>query len=342
MSNETKVGLLAVVTLVLSVLGYNFLKGINLVNAPNIIYADFNNVASLPIGAPVSINGLQVGVVKEMYFKENLQNIRVAMNIEKEYLIPKDATAVITSGGIMGGASIVLDYTGVCSGPDCVQHEAVIDGRVASAIESYLGKPEELDPYFLNLRNNIGPLTDTIKRRLTDPNSDDDIAKTLRNIAIVLENLKETTAGMNRMIAANSRPLNDAMKNTETLTASLAQATPNIQGIMKNTDTLTSNLAQLQLDRTLNSTNEAISSLKTTMSSADKAVAELTTILQKINRGEGAIGKLMTDASVINKLTSMAVKVDSLATDFQERPYRYIPLKSRRKVLKYDEKDGEN
>ena len=340
MTNETKVGLLAVITLVLSVIGYNFLKGINLVNAPNIVYADYKNVASLPIGAPVTINGLQVGVVKDMYFKEDLQTVRVAMNIEKNFLIPKDAEAIITSTSIMGGANIVIKYQSVCSGADCVQSEGVIAGRKASNLETYLGQPEEINPYISNLRRNIRPLTDSIKASLTDPNSDDDIAKTLRSIAIVLENLKETTAGMNRMIAANAQPLNGVLKNAETFSNSLNANNPNIKGIMQNTDSLTASLAQLELERTLNNANEAIGSLKNTMASADNAVGKLTELLDKINKGEGTLGQLMTDESTLTKFTSMAVKLDSVLTDFQERPYRYMPLKSRRKVKKMDRLDA--
>jgi len=30
-----------------------------------------------------------------------------------------------------------------------------------------------------------------------------------------------------------------------------------------------------------------------------------------------------------------------MLVDFKDKPYRYMPLKSRRKVLKHDEKDAE-
>jgi len=71
MTNETKVGLLAVITIVASIIGYNFLKGINLVNTPNLLYAKYENVASLTVSAPIMINGLQVGVVKDIYFLDD-------------------------------------------------------------------------------------------------------------------------------------------------------------------------------------------------------------------------------------------------------------------------------
>jgi len=340
MSNETKIGLLAVITIVLSVIGYNFLKGINVINAPNIIYANYDNVASLSVSSPVLVNGLQVGVVKDMYFLDDLQTIQVAMNIEKDFRIPKEAEAIITSTGLMGGTAIIIKYDTICKGPDCAQNGDLIGGRVASVLEAFIGQPEELDPYFDNLKKNVGPLTDSIKYRLTDPNSDDAISKSLRDIAVVLENLKTTTASLNRVVAANAQPLNKTLKNVESLTGNLSDSNENIKGIVQNTDTLTANIARLEFDETLNTTNEALAGLKNTMTSADKAIGELTVLLEKINKGEGAVGKLMNDDSVITQFSSIAIRLDSVLTDFQDRPYRYIPLKSRKKVRKFDKLDG--
>ena len=110
--------------------------------------------------------------------------------------------------------------------------------------------------------------------------------------------------------------------------------------IRDSTDSLTAKFADLEIEKTLNGANEAIASLQTTMASADKAVGQLTNLLAKINKGEGAIGKLMTDESIITQFATTATRLDSLMTDFQERPYRYMPLKSRRRVKKLDRLDA--
>ncbi|MFK7983538.1 MAG: MlaD family protein [Saprospiraceae bacterium] len=340
MTNETKVGLLAVITIIASVIGYNFLKGINLVNAPNLLYAKYENVASLTVSAPIMINGLQVGVVKDIYFLDDLQTIEVEMNIEQDYKIPKDAEAIITSLSIMGGTAIKIKYNSICSGPDCAQSGDRLNGRVASALESFIGQPEEIDPYFNGLKKNVRPIVDSLKAGLTDPNSDDDIAKSIRDIAIVLENLKATTANMNKIMAANARPINSVLKNAETFSGNLNESNQSIKGIMQNTDSLTAKFVDLEIEKTLIGANDAIASLQTTMASADKAVGQLTNLLEKVNNGEGAIGKLMTDESIVTKFAATATRLDSVMTDFQDRPYRYMPLKSRRRVKKLDRLDA--
>ncbi len=340
MTNETKVGLLAVITIIASVIGYNFLKGINLVNAPNLLYAKYENVASLTVSAPITINGLQVGVVKDIYFLEDMQTIEVEMNIEQDYKIPKDAEAIITSLSIMGGTAIKIKYNSICNGINCAQSGDRLKGRVAGALEGLIGNPEDINPYFDSLKKNVRPIIDSLKASLTDPNANDDISKSIRDIAIVLENLKATTANMNKIMAANARPLNGVLKNAETFSGNLNESNQNIKGIMQNTDTLTANLADLKIEKTLTGANEAIASLQTTMESADKAVGQLTSLLEKVNNGEGAIGKLMTDESIITQFSTMAIRLDSLMTDFQDRPYRYMPLKSRRRVKKLDRLDA--
>jgi len=303
MTNETKVGLLAVITIVASIIGYNFLKGINLINTPNLLYAKYENVASLTVSAPIMINGLQVGVVKDIYFMEDMQTIEVEMNIEQDYRIPKDAQAVITSLSIMGGTAIKIKYNSICNGTNCAQSGDRLEGRVAGTLEGLLGNPEDIDPYFNGLKKNVRPVVDSLKASLTDPNSEDDISQSIRDIAIVLENLKATTANMNKLMATNAQPINGVLKNTETFTGNLNGSSQNIKGIIQNAD-------------------------------------KLTLLLDKINNGEGALGKLMKDATVIDQFSSMAVRLDSVLTDFQDRPYRYIPLKSRRKVKKLDRLDA--
>ncbi|MEM1124635.1 MAG: hypothetical protein AAGJ18_29620 [Bacteroidota bacterium] len=234
----------------------------------------------------------------------------------------------------------MLKYEGLCNGQDCVQPEGVIEGRLASTLEALLGEPEALEPYIENIKNNARPITDSIKVSLTDPNSDDAISKSIRDIAIVLENLKATTAQMSRIMAANAQPLNGTLKNVQSLTGNLDDNEAKIDAILTNTDSLTGKLADLQLQQTIERTNDAMAGLKKTMESADQAVGQLTELLAKINRGEGAIGKLLNDDEVVEDFSSLAIRLDSFLTDFQERPYRYVPLMSKRKVEKYDRQDA--
>ena len=53
LSNETKVGLLAIVAIVVLVLGFNFLKGSSVFSSPPTLYAKFADIGSLEKSNPV-------------------------------------------------------------------------------------------------------------------------------------------------------------------------------------------------------------------------------------------------------------------------------------------------
>jgi len=340
MSNETKVGILAVVAVALFIFGFNFLKGLNMLTTSNILYASYDNVSSLTVSSPVFINGLQVGVVKDIYFKDDLQTLEVEMNIENDYRIPKDAVAVIESTSLMGGVAINLKYKSVCDGTDCAQSGDHLKGRLASIMETFVGDTGEVKGYLKEVEYGVGPIMDSLKSRALDPTSDDAISKTFRDMAVVMDNLKTSTANLNRMLVSTKQPISGILTNAQSLTGSLDQRSQDIKGILDNTTALTGKLNALQLEATLENTNAAIESLQTTMTSADKAVGQLTNLLEKMNNGEGAVGKLLSDDSALTSLLSAAESADTLFSDIKDRPYRYFPLKSRRKVKKFDRQDG--
>jgi phospholipid/cholesterol/gamma-HCH transport system substrate-binding protein len=62
-TNETKIGALTTIAILLLILGFNFLKGKDLFSHSKKIYAVFKNVDGLELSNSVSIKGLNVGSV---------------------------------------------------------------------------------------------------------------------------------------------------------------------------------------------------------------------------------------------------------------------------------------
>ena len=61
-TNETKIGALTSIAIVLLILGFNFLKGKDLFSHSKKIYAVFKNVDGLELSNSVSIKGFEVGM----------------------------------------------------------------------------------------------------------------------------------------------------------------------------------------------------------------------------------------------------------------------------------------
>ena len=80
-NNETKIGVLAVVGVVLLVLGFNFLKGNNLFKKENRLFAVYQNVQGLAKSNPVVINGLQIGRIESLDGGKDMKQILVTVNL---------------------------------------------------------------------------------------------------------------------------------------------------------------------------------------------------------------------------------------------------------------------
>ena len=106
-SNETKVGSLTAISIVLLILGFNFLKGRNLTVKSMRFYAIFENIEGLTSSNAVIINGKQVGTVYSTDGGEDMRKITVALTMNQSVKIPENSIAVITPS-VLGTTSIEI------------------------------------------------------------------------------------------------------------------------------------------------------------------------------------------------------------------------------------------
>jgi phospholipid/cholesterol/gamma-HCH transport system substrate-binding protein len=105
-TNETKIGILAAFAITILILGYNFLKGKNVLEKNTKIYAVFSKVDGLTVSNPVLINGMPVGSVYELAERDrNMSGVVVTFNLNKDIDIPKNSIATINQS-VLGGATV--------------------------------------------------------------------------------------------------------------------------------------------------------------------------------------------------------------------------------------------
>ena len=63
LSKEIKTSIFVLVSILLFIFGFNFLKGTSILDKQKTIYAIYNEVDGLMVGASVSVNGLVIGNV---------------------------------------------------------------------------------------------------------------------------------------------------------------------------------------------------------------------------------------------------------------------------------------
>lgn len=297
-SNETKVGSLALIAVALLVLGFNYLKGTSLFDKSFNLYAEYDNIDGLTAGNKILINGMQVGQVNSLTLDAKTGKIRVDFSITQDIGIPDDSRALIFSSDLLGSKAInlILGTSSVI----LVDGGVVIDSIAPTLNERIEKEVLPLKDKIESALNSIDSFVYGLKEILSDENRD--------NITISMRNLKNTTGRLDSTMVK----IDQMMLSAKAILKNFEQNKEVINKILTNTGTFSDSLAQ-QAGR-----------IRGIITNADASVAKLQSVLQKIDKGEGSLGLLVNDKELYNNLNGSAESLDSLLVDLRKHPKRYV------------------
>jgi phospholipid/cholesterol/gamma-HCH transport system substrate-binding protein len=308
-SNETKVGALTAIAIVLLILGFNFLKGKTFFKTGNFLNAEFADAKGLMVSNPVFINGFQVGSVYEIENTDpNLKNIAVALKLKDSYNIPTNSTATIKSNPL-GTPTIEITLgdskTMLKSGE-----------KIATVVSAGLlaGLSDKVGPIADEVKNSLKSLDAVLKNLNTvlDPNTKNNLQSTVANINKVTEGLVGSSASLQQLLNTQSGSLAKSLNNVDTFTRNLNKQNEKIGKMMSNIETTTENLAKTDIDG-------AINKLKS-------AIGKLDEMMTKLQSNEGSLGMLMNDKQLYNQLVNTIRSANILVDDLRTHPKRYVNI----------------
>jgi len=298
-NNETKVGILAIVALVLLIVGFNFLKGKNIFNKETHLYAVFSDLGSLRKSNEVKMKGLPVGTIYDYTeIDKNLTGVIVTITMKRDVNIPKDSRATIESE-LLGSS-----YLNIAQGQST---EYLKDGDtlVTDRASSFLGDVKaQINPTLTRVRDAI----DSVKMVLSGFNTLFD-KNTKGNIAEIISNLRQTTTSLNRLLDAESGALSATLSNANSITSNLK----------KNNDSITATISSIKRAADKFTSLE----VQPTIDTLQASITEFKAILNKFNTNEGTLGLLLKDRQVYDQLKNLLLGVEILFDDIRVNPKRY-------------------
>lgn len=301
-ANETKVGLLAVIAIAILIIGYSFLKGNDVFSRDNTYYTVYERVDGLTVSKPILVNGYQIGRVSKMDLQANGQ-ILTELKVKKDYAIPVNTVAKITSTDLLGGKAIVFELGNSDQYAKNGAHlEAGTQKNIMEQVEPIQKKAEDIAMVLDSVLNSINNTINADFQR--------DFNRSINSIANSLKSIEGITGQLDALVGKERVRISDIMASVESIASNLEQNNEQITGLLTNLNDITDQVAQANFAQTIQGANQAI--------------ADFQSIIDKINNGEGSIGLLVNDETLYNNLKDASKNLDELMIDLKEHPGRYI------------------
>ena len=300
-SNEVKVGATVIVTLILFIWLYNFLKGKDIFQKAASYYTIYEKVGGLAESNPVEINGYKVGVVQSIKFLDATSGrLLVSFSVNRDFKLPGNTVAEIVPISPLGGMKVQFIYG---NGPGFYKDGDTIPGRLASSLF------ELIDKEILPLKDKISGLIvnlDSITKSIDDILNEE----FKKDLSGTIKNLNSTSGSLNQIIGSKEKDLKNSIENLNTFSRMLAENSEKMGNTITNLSIISDTLAAADIYGT-------IYKLKSSL--------EITSIaLENMNNGKGTAGQLLTNDTLYTNLSNSLQSLNLLLTDMKVNPKKYV------------------
>ncbi|MDC0408707.1 MlaD family protein [Flavobacteriaceae bacterium] len=294
-SREIKTGVFAVVSILLFILGYQYMKNSKLFQVSREFYVVYDNVVGLEAGAPVTINGMRVGKVQNLALANKAgDGVLVTFLLENDFEFPKSSVIKIYASGIIGGNNLaILPADG---DPIMAQAGDTLRGELESGmIDGLIEKFSPIEKSLLSTLTKVDSVLSDIDQVL-DARSKQHLRQSMKSLSVAMDQLSQTATGLNVLVDRNQNELDAAFKS--------------ILKTSTNLETITDSIAAVNTAQMLKDLSGSISALNQ--------------ITNSMAQGEGSLGALIQDDGLYQDLRTLTEDAQNLLKDIKSKPKRYV------------------
>jgi len=304
----------------------------------------FENSAGLKIGAPVNLEGVTIGTVKNIRIvpERKLTPVEVIMRVSKQYspALHTDSKSSLETIGVLGDTVVNIDSK-FATGPP-LQNGAELKTNetpnLTDVIKSSQGTIEQLNVILGKVDNLVDSLNSgkgSIGQLINDPALYNKAVAAVDEIKGLADEMGSGKGSIGKLISDPTlfNRANAAVANLETMTTELNQGHGTIGKLLKD-ETLYNNLRQSteSLNKILADVNAGKGSLGLLAkdpkfaAKLNDTVTNLNTILDNINKGEGTLGQLAKNPSLYHHTDDLIQNSNKLIDAFRQNPKKYLTV----------------
>lgn len=311
-SKEIKTGVIAIAAIGLLIAGINFLKGNSFFGGDDVYYAYFPNSGGVAVAGSVMVNGVPVGKIISIDLtqeQDSMKKVLIKFNIqEKNFKIPKGS--VIEAGALdLFNKGIILHLNsdlsqGFYKPKDKLQGIVTVD--ITTQVKAYA------DPLVQKVQVALSSIDKMVTSfsAFWDTTATSSIKNSMKELQTAIHKFGNVAGEVETMLIEEKVKFARIMSNIESISINLKKSNDQVTAIIGNTKQITDDLVT--------------SDFKGVINNASSTLKNLNSVLDKAQSGDGTLGKLINDTKLYDELVNTNKKLQSLVSDLQVHPERYI------------------
>lgn len=289
------------------------------------------DIGQLSQGNSVKYRGVRIGRTESMEVAGGGDAVRVRITLNREVPLPQDLVALIAPESLFGEWQVELvsrerlgrfDYYEVSPAQRSESEIPVVGGYAIPDISRLTATANEIS-------ENLAVLSSRVEEAFTEETADD--------LKQAIANLRDISVDIRNFVSEQSGAVSTVTQDIATAAEEVSQAATAGRAVLERIDDVmqrnaidsifvdvavaADNLARISTD-----VSASTDDLERAMASADSAFSRIDRLTARVERGEGLIGQLMNDSTLVGQTGDVLTQLELLLRDLRENPKRYVRL----------------
>ena len=294
LSKEIKAAFFVLTTILLFIFGFNYLKGSSILDKQKTIYAVYDEVDGLLVGANVMINGLSIGNVTELDFLPNSTKILVTLKVKDKLNFSSKSTASIYETGVLGGLAISI--TPVFEKESIIKTGDTLKSNVRPGLTELINR--QIEPLSRQLQSTITSVDSifTGASNVLNRQTQEEIKESINVLTSAIKAIKNSSIIIEQTLTSKNTQINNTIDNFEKISSNLSNVSDELNSF----------------------------DLSALLSNLEVSVDGISSIVNKLESDNSTIGKLINEDEVYNNLNSSIESLNILINDIKANPKKYV------------------
>ena len=294
LSKEIKAAIFVLTTIFLFIFGFNFLKGSSLFDKQKTVYAVYDEVDGLLVGANVMINGLSIGNVTDLDFLPNSTKIVVTLKVKDKINFSSKSSATIYETGVLGGLAIAIEP--IFQKGMVVKSGDTLNSNIRPGLTELINR--QIEPLQRKLESTLTSVDSIFSGAsyVLNKETQNDIKESLNTLTSAVKAINNSSLIIEKTLTEKNTQINNSIDNIESITTNLSNVSKELN-------------------------NFGIAGV---LSNLEKSVDGINLIVSNLNSDNSSLGKLISNDDVYENLNLSIESLNLLINDIKTNPKKYV------------------